>query len=47
MKRKIIPFLGPFYFLLTMITVVSCKDNNISEIDDSVPFNPQEYVDFE
>jgi hypothetical protein len=47
MKRTIIPFFRHFYFLLTIITLVSCEDKDEPELDDSVPFDAQEYVDFE
>jgi N-formylglutamate amidohydrolase len=41
------PFFRSFYFFLTLIVLVSCDTNDESDIEDSVPFDAQDYVEFE
>lgn len=47
MNRTINPFLRTFYFSLIIINAVSCDSNEKPELDASIPFDAQEYVDFE
>lgn len=47
MKKTFFPFFRAFYFLLAITILVSCDDKNEPEVDVSVPFDAQEYVDFE
>jgi N-formylglutamate amidohydrolase len=46
MVRIIFPFFRSLYCLVTIIALASCDDKTEPEIEASIPFDAQEYVDF-